>query len=337
MKGLALIAIGLLCASSLHASPLYATLGQADIDAYRALAALDKRLATTGYKLAQANAPFCKNRMRNPGWVLHSYRQYPDRDTAKAAFAFPTPVAIAAIVDGGPADKAALRVGEGFTDLPGGILWGEEPAKHTPSYALIESFNQRVQAVFASSQGDLRFPVAKATGEAGRWVTLNPPPICASQFEISTGDKADAGADGAMVRISVRLAEFVSDEDEFAFFVAHELAHNILGHRDFLDSKNVDRGLGRMFGKSKKLIRQTEVEADQLAIWLMANTGYRPQAALSAIEGYDKKFGHGLLSDGTHYRWRQRVEIMRREIATLSISERSAYGFYPPLLKDNSH
>ncbi|HPV68709.1 MAG TPA: peptidase M48 family protein, partial [Sphingorhabdus lacus] len=47
-----------------------------DVKAYQALVQQDIRIATIGYKLAAANAPFCKKLERNPGWVLQDERQY---------------------------------------------------------------------------------------------------------------------------------------------------------------------------------------------------------------------------------------------------------------------
>ncbi|MEW6577430.1 MAG: hypothetical protein AB1408_13855, partial [Pseudomonadota bacterium] len=48
------------------------------VEAYRGLVAQDLRLATVGYHLAKGSAEYCRNTWRNPGWVLHDLRQYPD-------------------------------------------------------------------------------------------------------------------------------------------------------------------------------------------------------------------------------------------------------------------
>ena len=323
----ALIIVWCICASTVAlAAPK-----QQDIDAYRALVVQDARLANVGYRLAKANAPFCPHKERNPGWVLHSYRQYPDRETAQAAFAFPMPVAIAALVEGGPAQAAGLQVGESFTDLPGGVWWGGERVEHKPDSLLVETINARIWALFRTSEV-IRLPIGSKSGEADRWVDLAPPLVCESSFSISTDGTADAGADGGHVRVSAALAEFTPDDDEFAALVAHELAHNILGHAARLDAQNGKGGIGRLFGKSKELIRQTEVEADQLSIWLMANAGYDPNAALRFIERYGRKYGHGIFSDGTHYRWKKRREFMQAELDKMAQIERGPDGYFPPLL-----
>ncbi len=317
---------------ALISSPAAAKVKQKHVDAYRALVAQDKRLATTGYRLAKANAPFCSDTWRSPGWVLHSYRQYPDRETAKAAFRFPMPVAIAAVVDGGPADRAGLRAGDAFTDLPGGIFWGAERMRHRPSPELLDTVNARLYSLL-DGPAPLALPFSSRGAAAPRIVTLDPPPVCASSFFISSGGKADAGADGRYVRVSAKLAEFTPDEDEFAFIVAHELAHNILRHRARLDAANVKRGLGRMFGKSKRMIRESEVEADRLALWLMANAGYDPVVGRRFIERFGRKYGQGFFADGTHYRWRKRRDIIDEELAIIAQARRGADGYAPPLLR----
>ena len=319
----------LILLASLIAVPAIAAPKQKDIDAYRALVAQDLRLETVGYRLAKANAPFCDVKQRNPGWVLHSYRQYPDHALAKAAFRFRTAVSIAVIVEGGPADKAGLTPGDGVYHMENAISLGADRARHKPSHETTDWVSADMLRLFA-----LPRPVTLGfeTAQGSRDFILDPPQVCASNFVISTGGKADAGADGKRVRISAKLAEFTPDEDEFASLVAHELAHNILGHRALLDGAKAKRGLGRMFGKSKKLIRQTELEADQLSIWLMANAGYDPEAALRFIERYGRRYGHGIFSDGTHYRWKKRRKFMRAEIDALTKAVRGENGYLPPLL-----
>lgn len=318
----------LLMTAMLPVAASVAAPNQSKVESYRALVALDKRLASTGYRLAKANAPFCADTWRNPGWVLHSYRQYGDRAAARAAFPFRTAVSIAALVDGGPAAKAGLAIGDGVYHLEGPISFGADRRKHKPNNETLKFVEDSLRALLGLSR-----PIALGfeTESGPRDFTLDPPTVCASFFLVSTGRKADAGADGETVRVSAKLAEFTPDEDEFAFVAAHEMAHNILRHRTQLDAAKARRGSGRRFGKSKKLIRQGEVEADRLAIWLMANAGYDPAAALTFIERWGRKYGGGIFAAGTHYKWKKRREIMRAEIAILAQAERGPDGYPLPL------
>jgi beta-barrel assembly-enhancing protease len=304
-----------------------AAASQSEVEAYRQLARMDKRVATIGYRLAAANAPFCKKTQRNPGWVLHSYRQYPDRDAAKAAFDFPTPVAIAAVVEGGPAAKAGLREGLGLEEMSDGdIWWGGELQRHVASVELIETIGARMDKLFSEAAPVTLSFSTPAQGDS-KIVQLDPPPICASTFFVDTKDKVDAGADGDRVRVTTGLLGFTPDDNELAAVIAHELAHNLLGHRARLDAVRK--------GKTKATY-ETEVEADQLSVWLMANAGYNPKAALTFAERFGRKYGLGLFSDGTHPRWKKRVAIMLAEIDLIGKTPAAKGLIEPPLLAKNS-
>jgi beta-barrel assembly-enhancing protease len=161
---------------------------------------------------------------------------------------------------------------------------------------------------------------------------LAPPLVCASDFQIDTKDGLDAGADGQIVRITYGMMRYASDEAELAAVVAHELSHNILRHREKLNAQGIDRGFGSLFGKSKKAILATEIEADQLSVWLMANAGYDPKAALRFWERYGRKNGLGIFSDGTHLRWKNRIKLMQAEIDLIAKTEKQAGLLPPPLL-----
>ncbi len=291
-----------------------------DIAAYRALVAQDLRLATVSYRLASANALFCKNKERNPGWVLHSYREYPDREVAQAAFAFPTPVAIAAVVDDGPAAKAGLREGYGLEDVSGGIWWGGELQRHVASVELIETVTARMRELFAGPMPvSLKFSPPSQDGV--KTFELVPPAICASTFWVDAKSKIDAGADGKGVRVTSGLIEFVPNDAELAAAIAHEFAHNMLGHRERLKAKG-----------GTKAVLATEIEADRLSVWLMANAGYDPNAALRFAERYGRKTGLGIFSDGTHLRWKNRVKVMQAEINLMAATPKQNGLLPPPLL-----
>lgn len=290
-------------------------------EAFEALTQMDARLATVGYRLAAANAPYCTAKFRNPGWVLHGIGQYEDEKAARAAFSFAHgAVAIAALVPDGPAAKAGLRVGDGLNDIPGTkwdrrmhVLPGSgRDDMEALRQMLAETWRAKpaISMTFASAQGPLELALA-------------PQPICASDFWVDTRDKVDAGADGERVRLTVGIMNYVADDHELAAVVAHEMAHNLLDHRMRLN------GLKR--GKTRATYA-TEVEADQLSVWLMANAGYDVAAVLRFAERYGRQFGLGIFADGTHPRWKKRVASMRAEIETMALVPATNGLRAPPLL-----
>jgi beta-barrel assembly-enhancing protease len=291
---------------------------QADIAAYRALAQQDLRLATVGYRLAAANAPFCKRRERNPGWVIHDEQQYPDLETARAAFGFRRPVAISAVVPGSVADRIGIKPGDGLVALNGDDFDVQSEGRHKQSAARAEKTQHTLRRVLARSQ-PIRVTFETATGP--REFAVDPLPICASRFWVDAKTKLDAGADGDGVRVTEGLMVFARDDHDLAAAVAHELAHNLLGHRERLKAN----------GGTKALLA-TEIEADRLSVWLMANAGYDPKAALRFAERYGRKTGLGIFSAGTHLRWKNRVKVIQTEIDQIAVTPKQDGLVVPPLL-----
>lgn len=297
-----------------------ATAAADQVTAYRALVQQDLRLANIGYRLALANAPYCERRERNPGWVIHDEQQYPDREVARAAFVFRTPVAVSALVPGGPADAMGVKAGDGVVGLNDGVFSIHSEVQHKPSAERMETIQKALRAAMAAN-GPIR--VALETAKGQKQITLAPPAICASRFWVDARSKLDAGADGDGVRVTDGLMAFTANDDaELAAVVAHELSHNLLGHRERLNAAK----------RRTSEILATEIEADRLSVWLMANAGYDPNAALRFAERYGRKTGLGIFSDGTHLRWKSRVKVMGAEIDLMQNAKKQNGLLPPPLL-----
>jgi Zn-dependent protease with chaperone function len=291
----------------------------ADVAAYQALAQQDLRLATIGYRLAQANAPFCDRKTQNIGWVLHDEARYPDNGLAKTAFIFRSPVAISSVVAGGEAAQLGLQAGDGITAVDGIDVTGPIVVKKGRATARIEKIQTLLKDAFAKSGSAV---VSINTAAGPKDVKLQPPAVCASVFWVDTKTKLDAGADGVSVRVTEGMMAFAAADDaELAAVVAHEMAHNLLRHRDRL----------AVTGRAKKDILATEIEADRLSVWLMQNAGYDPAAALRFIERFGRKTGLGIFSDATHLRWGNRQMLMQTEIASM-LQVDAQNGFRPPPL-----
>jgi beta-barrel assembly-enhancing protease len=311
-----LAALALLSAPAIAAAPK-----TEDVAAYRALAAVDGRVATIGYRLAAASSPFCKHKARNPGWVLNGIAQFEDAETAAAAFGFEGGgAAIVALVPDGPAAKMGLSVGDTLHSIPNTRWSAMMHVPPRPDASGMEDLRQMLARLWANKDSiDFEFDAK----ERRKTITFAPPEICASDFWVDTSSKVDAGADGDRVRVTKGLTEFAADDNELAAAIAHELAHNILGHRARLN--------GLKKGKTKATLA-TEIEADRLSVWLMANAGYDTNAALRFAERYGRKYGLGIFNDGTHPRWPKRVGSMQEEIALIAATPAKDGLRDPPLL-----
>ncbi|WP_428630785.1 M48 family metallopeptidase [Sphingopyxis sp.] len=293
---------------------------------YAALAALETRVAAIGFRLTTANAAWCPVQQPQFGWIWGDPRLYdPDRRVEALAVygagdrdaAF-----IAGIAPTAPAAAAGMRVGMAVLGMQGAPV---PEGRDAHPFARITAIEMQLAA--------LR-PTAPLALDVGDGATLNLTPVagCVSDFRVEANEKPGAIADGRMVLVNQGLAQFASDDDELAAAIAHELAHNILRHRARLDAAGVDRGLGKQFGRSARLFRQTEVEADRLSVWLLAGAGYDPAAAASFWTRFGQREGRPLFQAGTHPNWRDRVAALTTEAAAIYAARATGKVLQPPLI-----
>lgn len=301
--------------------------------ALKGLQLLDHRMNAIGYRLVDANAPFCPVKIARSGLLLHDINQYPDHAIARFALGFDGPVAVNAVAPDSPGAKIGLLPGDDILSINGVKvenipLDDPEIANEPAEYRRIAAVNNHLDN--ALMQSDATLDILR--GGEQRQITLESRHTCHSRFQITVSEDRDASANGTMVSVTSKMAEYFLNDDEFAAVVAHELAHNLLRHREQLNAKNVDRGFFGQFGSSAGQIKAAEIEADRLSVWLMANADYDPQAAIRFWTRYGKEHGKGIFSASTHYRWKKRVGLFEEEIAKMDAIEAVDGKFDPPLL-----
>jgi len=321
------------------AAPLSAQEGPDDgsnadaILAIKGLQLLDQRMNAIGYRLVDANAPYCDQKTARTGLLLNDVAQYADQKTARFALGFDSSIGITAVAPDSPAETAKLSPGNtllAINNMPVDDIAVDDPelSNEQPVYRRVAAINKLLEQTLTEDNVQLTI----SQDGLSRTVPIKPVLTCPGQFQIRVSADRNATADGKLVSVSSRLAEYFLDEDEFAAVIAHELAHNLLKHRDQLDAQNVNRGFFGQLGKSAARIKSTEIEADRLSIWLMANAGYDPQAAIRFWTRYGKEHGKGIFSASTHYRWKKRVELFEEEMAKMATMQPVDGKYAPPLL-----
>ena len=298
----------------------------ADPSLYVAFAALEARVAAIGFRLTTANAAWCPVQQPQFGWIWGDPRLYDAerRPEALAVYsaAYRDAPFIAAIAPTSPAAVVGMRVGVAVVGMQGSAVPDGVDAH---PFARITAIETSLAALPPTA------PLAIDTGD-GRALTVNPVVGCISDFRVEASEKPGAVADGRMVLVNQGLAQFAEDDDELAAAIAHELAHNILRHRARLDAAGVDRGLGKQFGRSARLFKQTEVEADRLSVWLLAGAGYDPAAAGRFWTAFGQRKGRPMFQAATHPGWRDRVAALEAEAARIAAARASGQPLHPPLI-----
>jgi predicted Zn-dependent protease len=100
------------------------------------------------------------------------------------------------------------------------------------------------------------------------------------------------------------ILDFLETEDEIAFVMAHEIAHNELRHcikrvQYAAIASSIDPSFGEIvqlaYGiYSMPFTKYDEYEADELGVWLMKKAGYNKQGAVdffTKLEVLEKEYG----------------------------------------------
>lgn len=112
-----------------------------------------------------------------------------------------------------------------------------------------------------------------------------------------------ASANGWDVTVTSGLLAFAREDDELAFVLAHEIAHNAWGHAALLARPG-----------GKRLRRATELEADANALRLMRLAGYDVDRVLPFLHRlYDGPAG-GLFASAGHLGRRERIRALQSQL-----------------------
>lgn len=305
MTALALLA-GLLCAPVQAGQERRSQPDLARFADYRLMRALEMRLVAVGYRLATTNAPLCEQQTGATGMLLYDAAQYDE--TGRAALDLGDDMVVAGLVPGSPAALAGIEAGDALTHIGDAAI--------APLSEGAEQSAARHDAVLdrlARHDSAAPLPLGLTRKDAAHNVTLRPVPACASWFRLGLDNGMGGNADGQRVTINIGSVQWAESETALAALTAHELAHNILRHRERLDALGVRWGLLRGIGKNARHFRAAEAEADRLSIWLLANAGYDVEEALRVWTRFGKEHGLGLLASPTHPRWKERIAMMREE------------------------
>jgi Zn-dependent protease with chaperone function len=119
---------------------------------------------------------------------------------------------------------------------------------------------------------------------------------CTFQVDLKEDDAVNAATDGSRIVVHTGMLRFVRDDHELAVVLAHELAHNVLGHVDRTRGNQIIGGLlgllvdlgiatagvntqgtfTRLGSQGGRLVysQEFEMEADYLGLYFVARAGF---------------------------------------------------------------
>ena len=230
----------------------------------------DARVAGIAWRLATAARVRCSQLEPASGLVLQHLSQFQLADRVRIATRLPLErgPGVTAVVSGSPAAAAAIHAGDVLLSIDDTAL-PAEPDLDRPFDAV--RAHTRADAIADLLQTARRVTLLRH-GETFKR-NLAPVPACASRVHLARSTQRNAFADGRHVFLTTGMLTHLRNDDELAFLIAHEMAHNVLGHA----AQMREGSLGR------RGVRALERAADLFGAEMMLDAGYDPIAGAALL------------------------------------------------------
>ena len=252
---------------------------------------LNLRLTRVAAPLRLKNAKLCPATRRDPGFSIHKLEDYPKpvRPIAENLLGVkPGGLYVRAVRPNSSAAKARIEAGDQI------VAVNENPIS---SEKLMETYNRAVlRNGFDSVLSKVR--IRTKTGQEFL-ARIRPDTACDIPVKVVFSQDVNGHTDGQDVLITSALMHAVPDDTNLALVIAHEMAHVIAGHFNQAPSQAL------------------ELEADRMALVLMARAGYDIEAAVAYWETNEHPHDGGSAAESSHPSTKARYENFRSELARI--------------------
>lgn len=292
------------------------------------LQSLDQRIADVSWRIASGGAALCPQKINALGLSVHDAAQYAPayRQAAIDTFGFgdglPTVLAVA---KGGPADAGGLKPGDRIAAIDGQAISPVRlAAKADEDYAPVAAVMARLESL-----PDRPVALEVVNGASRRTLALRPASVCRSRVEVVPSGAINANSNGTVVQINGKLALWTRNDDELATVIAHEMAHNILGHNARIEREKIGTGLSAVFGRDGAKLRAMERDADRYGLYLVARAGYDYRAAPDFWRRLTNTTGLGSIWATSHPTARDRAAVNQATVAEIDAKKAAGAPLTP--------
>ena len=252
----------------------------AEQEALRTLVSYQERLYRVAAPLLVRNADLCRASARNLlGFTAKNRYSYSSEfvGAAQSFLGLDDRLRVAGVLAGSGAAKIGLRSGDILLSVEDKTLPQGEKAEREAASLLAPLMtgrsNVRVNVLREGANVPLSVPLTYA---------------CAYGIELGNTDNAIAYADGRRILVTRGMMNAVQSDEELAFVIAKEMAHNVLAHParqrmsatvgGIIDNLiRIRPDTSTMSGLSgvRPMPQEMDAMADKLSIYLLARAGYR--------------------------------------------------------------
>ncbi|MFI4940041.1 MAG: M48 family metalloprotease [Burkholderiales bacterium] len=315
--------------------------------ALRELAALQDRLYRVAAPLLVNNPALCKRNARNLlGFTAKNKYSYSSEfvDSAQKILGLGEQLQIMGVMPGSGAASAGVQSGDKLVSVNDMPLPQGQNAEHLAGLVLAPLLTERT-------------PITLTINRDGADILLKIPltHACAFGVELGNTDSVNAYADGHRVMVTRGMMHAAGSDEELAYILATEMAHNILGHAtkqhtsatiagiiDKLTQLHPDLSNFDNLAPIKSSTQELDMAADKLGLYMAARAGYGVENAAPFWSRLATQYPPTVLNSytaihpATDYRLsaiaKVTVEIKARQAARkpLTPTNSTAYQSMPP-------
>lgn len=251
----------------------------------------NQRLRRVATPLRLKNAVLCPHSWRDPGIAIHRLEDYPAAMQGMAETKLGIKNAGIYISAVRPNSSAAAE-----QIMPGDqiLAVNENAISEKP---LMEAYNR---AVFRNGFESVLAKVKIRTSEGREYVArIRPETICDIPVKLIFSEEINGFTDGREVFITSALMRSVPDDTNLALVIAHEMAHVIADHAEQTPTQSL------------------ELEADRMALVLLARAGYDIEAAVNFWKNAAHPHEGGDTKESSHPTTQARYENFKKELARI--------------------
>ena len=295
-------------------------------DRLRHIVDMQDRLDRVSGALQIANADLCRNQVRNLfGFAATNKHSYSAAMTATASrvFGMGERLQVTNVIPGSGAQKAGLERGDILLTIEG---------QSVPQGQTAETETVKMLSPIVSKNSSVKMTVERngATHELVIPLTR----ACGFRVDLGHIDNVNAYSDGQRILITRGMVDFAKNDNELAYVIAKEMAHNVLNHVNTLQTAKTNRKIIDSLiqvmpkavapAKTKPMSKQFDLDSDTLGLAMALRAGYEIDSAVDFWTRFIQANPASNVSSYTaaHPNSRARLELMPKSVSRIKSAEK---------------
>ncbi len=239
---------------------------------------MQDRLDRVGGKLLINNADLCRKQLRNLlGFsVANKYSYSPAMaDLAAETYGLGDRLQIMNVIEGSGAQQAGLRRGDVLLNIDN---------KPAPKGAHAERDTVEILSSLVAKNKSVRLTVLR--NKARKNVVVPLTPACGFRIELGDTGNVNAYSDGSRILLTKGMLLAAKSDENLAYVISKEMAHNVLGHAKTLqNTRNATALIDNLIQAGprtpvsttglKPVPKKMDIDADTLSLAMALRGGYR--------------------------------------------------------------